>query len=392
MNKSQKQFHIKLQKNAKNKRYKDTKVGLHCHVEEKEEYLIDLFEQALKENVRYVAISNYKSLKIITQVLPKISDDVLKKYKKIKLIPTIEIPGRFEYTDLENRTYGIETHILGYGVNINKEKLLNDFVNRKYRELNQEEELQRLVKIGHEIGLEFNDKDAYIDVLDGNRRFAGRAFMQAVMKNMEANFNQENEGNNKKLPFELRRNWGAFQNRCVKDINSPFYLDLTALNPDTTEVIDLIHQMGGKAYLAHPSSYFSKIGNAEEVKKAYDNVVEFALQFMKKHSPDSNPACHIDGIELYHPSYLNHMELLGKMKKLVRYHKLGTSGGTDIHFGNIKMNTPAISHDDRSMRDKKIIIRDLKKFEKLKKSSQTLKQLKYAIKTTKEKSNEMELQ
>ena len=35
------------------------------------------------------------------------------------------------------------------------------------------------------------------------------------------------------------------------------------LNPSVEEVIDLIHSMGGKAYLAHPSSYFAKVGTKE---------------------------------------------------------------------------------------------------------------------------------
>ena len=132
------------------------------------------------------------------------------------------------------------------------------FSKSKYKSLNQQEELQRLIRIGHEIGLNFKDEDAYLDENDDNRKYAGRAFTQALMFNIDDNFCKEGEISQNKLPFELRQNWRAFQNRCVKDKKSPFFLDVAKLNPDVKDVISLIHQMGGKAYLAHPSAYFSK--------------------------------------------------------------------------------------------------------------------------------------
>lgn len=67
--------------------------------------------------------------------------------------------------------------------------------------------------------MNFKDEDAYLDVNDENRKFAGRAFTQALIKNMDDNFCQEGEDNKNKLPYELRTNWRAFQNRCVKDLN-----------------------------------------------------------------------------------------------------------------------------------------------------------------------------
>lgn len=366
--------------------YKDQKVGLHCHCEEKSEALIQLFKIARQENARFIAITNHKSLKIYTQVLEQMPDEVLKQYSDIKLIPSIEMEANFQFVDLNGKTYEIPVHILGYGLNIKKEELLDKFVEEKYHELDQVEELKRLISIGHELGLEFKEEDAYIDSKDGNRRFAGRAFMQAVMKNMEANFNQEGEGNIKKLPFELRNNLGGFHNRCVKDIKSPFYLDLTILNPSVAEVISLIHQMGGKAYLAHPSAYFAKNGSREQIQKVYDNIVEFVRQFMEKYSIKNAPNCSIDGIEMYHPSYIkNDMQLLGKMKPLIELYRLGTSGGTDVHIGNIKVNRKSVIDDSKGG---KIAIRKLKRFSQLKKEAKELKQIKDIARNLKERENE----
>lgn len=368
--------------------YKDQKIGLHCHCEEKPEALIQLLKLARQENAKFIAITNHKSLKIYTQVLEQMQDEILKQYSDIKLIPSVEMEASFKFTDLDGKTYGIPVHILGYGLNVRKEELLDKFVEKKYHELDQVEELKRLISIGHELGLDFKEENAYIDSKDGNRRFAGRAFMQAVMENMEANFNEEGEDDTRKLPSELRENSGAFYNRCVKDIKSPFYLDLTSVNPSAEEVIDLIHQMGGKAYLAHPSAYFAKNGSREQIQKVYDNIVEFVRQFMEKYSLGNTPNCTIDGIEMYHPSYIkNDMQLLGKMKPLIELYRLGTSGGTDVHIGSIKTNRKSVIDDSKGG---KIAIRKLKRFSQLKKEAKGLKQIKDIVRSLKEKENEKE--
>lgn len=325
--------------------YKANNLGLHCHCAETKEKLLELLQRAKQEDVSVLVINNYKSLKIYTQILTQLSDEELKEYEDIKLVPSIEMPARFCYTNLDGKTYSIEVHILGYGVDVEKESLLQQFCKQKYKSIDQQTELQRLIKIGHEIGLVFDDADAYLDLEDDNRKFAGRAFVQALMKNMDDNFCQEDEDNKNKLPYELRTNWRAFQNRCVKDLNNPFYLDLTALNPDVSEVIKLIHKMGGKAYLAHPSAYFAKIGSKEDIDKAFREVVKFAGEFIKMYSPNSDGPVHIDGAEVYHPSYLGNIEVISEVKEIVEAHKLGSSGGTDIHVDKTTGSEETVSSD-----------------------------------------------
>ena len=368
----------KKPRKIKNKSYKDSKIGLHCHCEENVQALVELLEKALQENVKYIAITNHKSLKIYTQILEKLPLDMIKRYNEIQLIPGIEMAACVPFKDLNGKEYKIEIHILGYGLDISKEKILDKFVREKYRDLDQESELKRLIQIGHELGLDFKDEDAHIDVEDGNHRFAGRAFMQAVMKNMEANFNKKDEANPKKLPFELRSNWGAFYNRCVKDVNGPFYLDIAFLNPTSEEVISLIHQLGGKAYLAHPSGYFAKNGTEEQIKMSYDNTVEFTRQFIERHSGKEKTNCKIDGIEMYHPSYLKDIYLFGKMKNLIKLYRLRTSGGTDIHVGSIKTFQGSVSNDSRG---EKLTIRKLKKFDFLRRKAESLYELRHKAKS-----------
>lgn len=368
---------IKGIKEIKGRKYTANNLGLHCHCAETKEGVLNILGLAQKENVGVLTINNYKSLKVYTDVLPQLSEEELQPYNNIKLIPSIEMPGSFNFTNEDGQNYNIEVHILGYGVDIKKEKLLQEFCDRKYKSINQEEELQRLVKIGHEIGLNFRDEDTYLDLEDDNRKFAGRAFVQGLMKNMEDNFCKEGEENKNKLPFELRTNWRAFQNRCVKDLNNPFYLDVASLNPNVGEVIDLIHEMGGKAYLAHPSSYFAKVGTQEEIDKAFRNVVKFANDFMQEYSPKNNNETHIDGTEIYHPSYLGNMEVTSEIKEIVKAHRIGSSGGTDIHVDKTLGKEETISSDSLGG---KVTKSKLKKYGYLRQKAKGLRELIKAIK------------
>ncbi len=368
----------------KNRIFKGSNLGLHCHCAENKEKFLELLERAKNEDVGYLVVNNYKSLKTYTDVLPQISERELEQYKNIKLIPSVEMPGSFNFTNLDGQNYNIEVHILGYGVDLDKEDILNRFCKEKYKSINQEEELKRLIKIGHEIGLNFKDEDAYLDLNDDNRKFAGRAFTQALMKNMDDNFCKEGEDNKNKLPYELRTNWRAFQNRCVKDLNNPFYLDVATLNPDVEDVIKLVHEMGGKAYLAHSSSYFAKIGSKDEIEKAYRNTVKFARDFIHRFSPKSNKESCIDGVEVYHPSYLGNIEVVNEMKEIVKRHRLASSGGTDIHVDKTLGEDEAVSSDSIGGN---VIKSKLRKFRYLRKKAVYIDELRNRVKKGKEEND-----
>ena len=172
----------------------------------------------------------------------------------------------------------------------------------------------------------------------------------------------------------------SVSNRCVKDLKSPFYLDVAALNPSVSEVIDLIHKMGGKAYLAHPSSYFSKNGSKEEVNKAYNNTKKFVRDFMKLYSPRVKVQSQIDGLEVYHPSYLGNMDVINEMKEIVRSNKLGSSGGTDIHVDKTMGEDETVSSNSLKGKQKRSINRFmLRKFSYLRKKAMGMEKLKEKV-------------
>lgn len=355
------------------RRHTANNVGLHCHCGENKEDLLKLLEKANQEKVKYLIINNYKSLKVYTEIMEQLSEEEKRRYAHIKLLPSVELPACFTFTDLDGQKYNIEMHILAYGIDLSKEQELKDFVKSKYKSLNQEEELKRLIKIGKDIGLNFSDEDAKLDLEDDNRKFAGRAFMQALMKNMDDNFCKEGEISDYKLPYELRENWRAFNNRCVKDKNSPFFLDLAALNPDIKDVIEFIHKLGGKVYLGHPSAYFAKTGSKEDIDKAHRNSIKLVEDFMKLFSPLVSKI-HIDGIEAFHPSYLGNYKVISEIKEIARREKVATSGGTDIHADKTMGDNETVTSMSLS-NSKRIKIRDLKKFRYIRRKSKSIEEI-----------------
>ena len=361
-------------------------------MEKKKEDLIKLLEKAYQENVRYLVINNYKSLKVYTEIMSQLSPEEIRKYSKIKLLPSIELPGCFNFTDLDGKNYNIEVHILVYGVDLSKEKLLEKFTQSKYKSLNQREELKRLIKIGHDIGLKFSDEDTYLDENDDNRKFAGRAFTKALLKNIDDNFCQDGEISTFKLPYELRTNWRAFQNRCVKDAKSPFFLDVAKLNPDVKDVIEFGHMMGGKTYLAHPSSYFAKVGDDEKIKKAWENTVKFVQDFLKEFSPRVTKQ-HIDGIEVFHPSYLDNYVIISEIKEIARIERLATSGGTDIHADKTMgdketVHLMSMIKEDKKAQVRKIRKRHLAKFRYIRRKSRSILEIIKEVKRINDNSNQ----
>ena len=69
------------------RRYKGNNLGLHCHCAETKEKFIELLERAKNENVRYLVVNNYKSLKtsksqlmikvLISSWFPKVMEELI---------------------------------------------------------------------------------------------------------------------------------------------------------------------------------------------------------------------------------------------------------------------------------------------------------------------------
>ena len=180
-----------------------------------------------------------------------------------------------------------ETHILGYGIDINEPNIVAGVEKaRELRLINNRRTADALQKIGFDITVE--DARALSPV--GN---IGRAHFAKVM---------EIKGyvSSVKEAFALYLEKGK-----------PAFNSLRLFQPE--EAIDMIHKAGGKAFLAH----------LHLTKKKGDELVEYVEQLK---------SAGLDGIEGYYTDYDTEMEkeYLGLAERF----GLLVSGGTDFHGAN----------------------------------------------------------
>ena len=107
---------------------------------------------------------------------------------------------------------------------------------------------------------------------------------------------------------------GIFFRKEITNPNSEYFLNRVGTFPKLKEVVDIIHQAGGKAFLAHPFKY------------KFDDTIKFIDDLMKE--------VKLDGIECFHPSSADD-DKKDILVDYVRKNNLYISGGSDYH-GKLK--------------------------------------------------------
>ena len=106
-----------------------------------------------------------------------------------------------------------------------------------------------------------------------------------------------------------------FIRKGINNSNSKMFLNIIEFRPNIKEIIDLIHNAGGKVFLAHPYQY------------KYDNTEEFIEKLYNKNN--------LDGIECFYTTFndkqTNYLLNFAKERNLL------ISGGSDYH-GENKIN------------------------------------------------------
>lgn len=104
-----------------------------------------------------------------------------------------------------------------------------------------------------------------------------------------------------------------FYRKEITNPNSEYFLNRVGTFPKAKEVVDIIHEAGGKAFLAHPFEY------------KFEDTIKFINDLIQK--------VDLDGIECFHPSAdEKNMEIL--VDYTTKNH-LYISGGSDYH-GSLK--------------------------------------------------------
>ena len=124
--------------------------------------------------------------------------------------------------------------------------------------------------------------------------------------------------NKSKVPADLWEDFKNFKNNHYHIKGNTFYINMAKDYPRIERILDIIHQSGGKAFIAHIYQY----------KEIDDKILELK-EIISKYN--------IDGIECYHSIFSNTES--EKLQKFAKSHNLLISGGSDYHG----INKPDIS-------------------------------------------------
>lgn len=200
-------------------------------------------------------------------------------------------------------TYNGETiEVLGYGFDL---EMMQQFLNSNvltYEE-KQLKEYELIRNQYRKIGVIFDENNIYFNPKEESSRIAFLKEIKKYPENYKFFLNEESISTA-----------SAFTRNEVYNPKSPLYVDESSLFPSLEKTIDIIHQSGGLAFLAHTYAYSSNIAN--ELINIIDNY-------------------DFDGIECFYTTFTE--EQSNYLVQLCKKRKKFMSGGSDFH-GTRKIN------------------------------------------------------
>ena len=261
-------------------------IDLHMHTvySDGDKTVAEILKLCEDKKLEYISITDHDSCK-------QYEDEAIKNNTIFtrKIIKGTELQAIFENKKFEILAYNIDTNIMS--------KWLEKYYS--------EEKLIEKQKIGYEKLLNVFDKQGIIyekekiEKPKKSTEFIEKFVYEEAMRHPE---------NYKKLGDGIK-NYDVFYRKCITNVESPFFVEPIG-RPRYEEVIDIIHNAGGKAFLAHPIEY------------EFENILGFIDELKSK--------AKLDGIECFHPSSVDD----NKKDILVEYarkNNLYISGGSDYH-------------------------------------------------------------
>lgn len=245
----------------------------------------EIIKLAYKNNLSAIALTDHDTLEGIHEG-KKAVDELKKQGKEIRLIPGVEITIGYQGRDI---------HILGLFLNPDNTNLSKELeMIREKRNLRNEKMVYNLMNAGIDISIEALRREEG-DVVLTRAHFAKYLTAHGYTKNKKEAF--------------------------VKYLGSdtPYYVKRDYLTPE--KGIQLIHEAGGLAILAHPLLYKY---NLDEIDSLVQNLYQLGL----------------DGIEAIYSLNTGYDE--SNMLRICNKYNLGISGGSDFHGDNkpdIKIGT-----------------------------------------------------
>ena len=269
-------------------------IDLHTHtnISDGTDTVKELLENANNINLEVLSITDHDTTDAYYDAI-KLRD----LFKGI-IIPGVELKAYYDGMPLEVLAYGID-HTK---ININRNAVFDMQVDC----------LEEFKNIGRSLGLKF-DENIQVSKTDSRRKYASFTFAEELLKH------KENESI--LLSIGPMFTQTEFYRVHASNKKSIFYYDESKLGITIEKAIDMIHNAGGLAFLAHPLIYpyeKDKFEEIEHILKTYN----------------------LDGIEVDYPLFTQNDRI--KLREIAKKYNKYISGGTDYHANNkpdIKLGT-----------------------------------------------------
>ena len=277
---------------------------LHTNLSDGASSIEELIELANNAELRFMSITDHNhALAFQSENLPKLQNF------KGRILTGCEIATSFKGSIIE---------ILGYGI---KPEIINSW----YKEFFSEENLvkkenflfDKLKKLCYKENVKLEQELNLGEIKKGCSK---RTIYESLIKFDE---NKEALGIN---------SYREFFRQVLSNPKHPLFLNEGETYPELKAVVNLIHEAGGKAFLAHPFEY------------GFENKLEAIEEIIK--------LCPLDGIEVFHPSAAVYE--CSKLESFCKDYSLYISGGSDFH--SFKRNTRVgLSSGNKTLDDELIL-------------------------------------
>ena len=263
-------------------------IDLHMHTiySDGDKTIAEILKLCEDKKLEYISITDHNTC-------AEYEDEYIKNNNIFcgKIIKGVEMNATFQNKKIE---------VLGYKIKEPKliEQWSQKFFSEKMLREQQEESKRKLVDICDKKGLIYDESK-----IEKNIPLTDYITIYIYKELMRHKENYETLG-------EFAESLNLFIRKGLMNPESEYYTGNDDIQkPMYKDVVDVIHESGGLAFLAHPFEY------------RFDNIIEFIDELRKEKE--------LDGIECFHPSAdENEINIL---VQYARKNKLYISGGSDYH-------------------------------------------------------------
>ena len=267
-------------------------IDLHIHTiySDGDKTVEEVLKMCEKRKLEYISITDHNNCEAYY-------DEILKNNNIFSgiIIKGCEINAEFQNKAIEILAYNIDTDIITAW----RERYYSiDQIKSNTKKI-----YDRFLNILDKKGIIYNREN--IRPQKDEKEYIERPIWEEIVKHPE---------NKDIIGEEYFNSLGIFFRKEITNPNSEYFLNRVGTFPKVEEVVDIIHQAGGKAFLAHPFEY------------KFDGTIKFINDLTQK--------VELDGIECFHPSSSDD----NKKNILIDYarkNNLYISGGSDYH-GKLK--------------------------------------------------------